>query len=233
MDWLEDIIGKKYNNFIFIGEAGSGKSEIAINLARYLKLQGDKPVHLFDMDMTKPLFRSRDIQNKVRDMGIELHFQRQFMDAPTLVGGVRHLFKDAGKYTVIDVGGDYIGARSIGGFAPLVNNADTIVYYVMNVFRPWSSDLKRIDRVLGEILGVSHIQLENVHLISNPNIGPETTVADALAGNYKLMKMVALYKQPDFVCVKAELAEAVKTKMKLPVMPVQLFLKYPWIIDNE
>ena len=40
----------KYNNFLFIGEAGSGKSEIAVNAARKLLTSGDKKVHFFDMD---------------------------------------------------------------------------------------------------------------------------------------------------------------------------------------
>lgn len=102
------------HNFVFIGEAGCGKSEIAINIALMLSANGEKPVHFYDLDMTKPLFRSRDQAKFLEDNGIHVHFEEQFMDAPTLAGGVNRLLRDESVYTILDVGGDYIGARSIG-----------------------------------------------------------------------------------------------------------------------
>ena len=53
----------------------------------------------------------------------------------TLVGGVNLLLKDESCYVVMDVGGDYIGARSIGGYAPKINKEGTLVYYVLNAYR--------------------------------------------------------------------------------------------------
>jgi len=221
-----------YNNFIFVGEAGGGKSEIAVNAAKQLKESGDKPVHFFDMDMTKPLFRSRDIREQLEDWGIRCHYEEQFMDAPTLVGGVKRLMRDVDCYVLMDVGGDYMGARSIGGFAPLINSNETITYYVVNSYRPWSADMVHIDQVLGAVLGVSHIQLEKVHLISNPNIGNETTVDEIIDGHSKLVKMLSPYKPLDFICVRQDLLEEVKAGISVPVMPLQLFIKYPWAIDE-
>ena len=50
---LTDFLRNGKKNFVFIGEAGSGKSEIAINFAiNFTKIQ-DRPVHFFDMDQTK------------------------------------------------------------------------------------------------------------------------------------------------------------------------------------
>ena len=54
-----DRLGPELNSVVFLGEAGCGKSEIAVNLALRLAA-GERPVHFFDLDMTKPLFRSRD-----------------------------------------------------------------------------------------------------------------------------------------------------------------------------
>jgi len=62
MQLIKDALSSKKTNFILIGEAGCGKSEISLNLAKYLAENSDKQVHLFDMDMTKPLFRSRDLR---------------------------------------------------------------------------------------------------------------------------------------------------------------------------
>ena len=113
---FEALSGKK--NYVFVGEAGSGKSEVAMTFARKLVERSPLPVHFFDLDMTKPLFRSRDAAARLEAEGVAVHFMEQFMDAPTLVGGVSPLLGDPGCLTVLDVGGDYIGARSIGGFAP-------------------------------------------------------------------------------------------------------------------
>ncbi len=219
-------------NFVFIGEAGSGKSEIAVNYAIHLRNTSGRPVHFFDMDMTKPLFRSRDLSSQLEALGIEVHYEEQFMDAPTLVGGVRRLLKDQDCYVVMDVGGDYIGARAIGSFAPELNKENCMICYVLNPYRPWSMDMEHIDQVLGAVLGTSHIHLDRLSLISNPNIGHDTSADDVVQGHKKLEAMVTPYKPISFACVKEDLYETVKTQMTLPVMPLQLYIHYPWNADT-
>lgn len=225
MDLLNQL-AKEKTNFIFIGEAGSGKSEIAINFTKYLSNLNKKECHLFDMDMTKPLFRSRDLNIEIEEMGIKFHYEEQFMDAPTLVGGVNRFLRDDNSYAVMDVGGDYIGARSIGGFAPQLNKENTVVYYVLNAYRPWSYSMENIDKTLGEILGVSHINLNQLRFISNPNLGQTTTVSDVIDGNQRMLEIVSSYVQFDFMCVKEELYEEVQKQVDTPVMPIKLYLTY-------
>ncbi|MGL5436242.1 MAG: hypothetical protein ACRDBO_12720 [Lachnospiraceae bacterium] len=232
MEFMDNIF-TTYKNFVFIGEAGSGKSEIAINYAISLQKWSGKRVHFFDMDMTKPLFRSRDFAAQLKAEGIEFHYEEQFMDAPTLVGGVRRLLKDPDCYVVMDIGGDYIGARAIGGFAPELNKENCMIYYVLNPYRPWSLDIEHIDQVLGAVLGTSHIHLDQLHLISNPNIGSDTGEQEVTEGHKRLEQMVAPYRPITFTCVKEELYEAVKEKLTLPVMPLHLYVTYPWNADQE
>ena len=74
-DKLKKLIGDNIN-FVFVGEAGSGKSEISINFAKWLVQLQDKPVHFFDMDMTKPLFRSRDVEMQMEALGIICHHEK-------------------------------------------------------------------------------------------------------------------------------------------------------------
>lgn len=215
-------------NFIFVGEAGSGKSEIAINFAKYLVDLNDKPVHFFDMDMTKPMFRSRDVKAEIEEMGIIFHHEEQFFDAPTVVGGVNLLLKDKNCYVVMDVGGNDIGARVIGGFAPKINQDNTVVYYVLNAYRPWSGNLDHIDGTLSSILKTSHIKLDKVHMISNPNNGVSTTVEEVLEGNLKMFEMIGSLINIDFTCVNDTLYEEVKARSDIPLMPIHLYLTYPW-----
>lgn len=226
---FNELIPTNKKNFVFLGEAGSGKSEIAINLAMDLARNSTKKVHFFDMDMTKPLFRSRDLSEEFKKNGIELHYEEQFMDAPTLVGGVSRILKDKDAIVIMDVGGDYIGARSMGGFAPLLNKEDTIVYYVLNAMRPWSYDIEHIDGTLGKILGVSHINLSQIKLIDNPNSGVTTTASEYLEGSRQMIETVTPYIPIEFSCVSEDLYDVVKKEAKLPVVPLHLYLTYQWM----
>ena len=228
MEELRPLIGD-HVNFIFVGEAGSGTSEIALNFACWLQQLGDKPVHFFDMDMTKPLFRSRDVKEQLEAAGVDFHYEVQFMDAPTVVGGVNRMLKDPDCYTVMDVGGDYIGARSVGGYAPQINKDMTIVYYVLNSYRPWSYDIDHIDETLGKILGVSHIQLGKLHMINNPNNGITTTAEEFIDGGHRMHEIVSPYIAIDFATAKEDIYEAVKDSQKVPVFPVHLYLTYEWL----
>ncbi|MBQ2697678.1 MAG: hypothetical protein IJF59_03290, partial [Clostridia bacterium] len=101
---ISDLLAKK-KNFVFIGEAGSGKSELAINIAQLMVEVADRPVHVFDMDQTKGLFRTRDVSEILEEKGIIVHSQKQLLDAPTLVPGVIETLTDPNAYTLMDIGG--------------------------------------------------------------------------------------------------------------------------------
>ena len=218
-----------WHNFVFLGEAGSGKSEIAISFARALAKTESRPVHFFDLDMTKPLFRSRDAGKELEQAGVVIHYQEQFMDAPTLVGGVTPMLRDEDALVVLDVGGDYIGARSIGGFAPQLNRPSTAVFYIINAYRPWSDTIEHIDGTLGKILGVSHVKLTQLFLVANPNNGAGTTLNEVIVGYHKTNVLVREYLPLSFVCVREELAEEAAKALSVPVFPLRLALTYPWL----
>lgn len=216
-------------NFVLLGEAGGGKSEVGVNLALTLAKYGEKPVHFFDMDMTKPLFRSRDVREKLEEGGVTFHCEQQFMDAPTQVGGVEICLRDPDSYVVMDVGGDYIGARAIGGYAALLNREDTIPYYVVNAYRPWSDTIEHIDETLGKILGMSHVELQKLRIVSNPNNGLTTTAEEFLSGHRRTKELLSPYIPVEFACVREELFDEVNGKAEEPVFPIRLMLTYPWL----
>ena len=214
-------------NFVFLGEAGCGKSELAVNLACRLAA-GGKQVHLFDLDMTKPLFRTRDLGDALERAGVTLHFEEQFMDAPTVSGGVMRLLREEDAYTVLDVGGDYIGARSIGGYATLLVRPDTAVYYPMNPYRPWSGTLEHLDRVLTEILSVSHLRFDTLLPAANPNLGEATTAEDVLEGIRRLEQLLEDRWSIRFVGAEERLFPQLEGRVAYPLFPVRRRIIYPW-----
>lgn len=220
MDALELL--KPYHNFVLLGEAGCGKSELAVNLAMALHATG-RAVHLFDLDMTKPLFRTRELAGELERQGVQLHFEQQFADAPTLVGGLRPCLMDGTCYTVLDVGGDDVGARSIGGFAPLLNKEDAAVLYLINPYRPWSDTAEHAGGILGRILAVTHLRPEKVQFVGNPYLGDGTTAEDVTEGLARLREMV---ERIAFVCVEESLRS--KIDVDVPVFPIRRHIEYPW-----
>lgn len=215
-------------NYVFVGEAGCGKSELAINLSHLLNASG-LDVHFFDLDQTKPLFRSRDLKNYIQESGINFHYEEQFYDAPTITGGIARQLTAENSRCVLDVGGNDIGSRVIGGFASLINQDNTTVYFVVNPFRPWSKSLDAINETLQSIMTSS--RLKEVRVICNPNLGYTTTVKEALDGIQRTVDMLADHLIIDFVSAQERIAQELQQQTAYPVYPMQLYLRYPWTQD--
>ena len=230
MKLIKDSLAEGKTNFVLIGEAGCGKSEIALNLARYLHEETGKDIHLFDMDMTKPLFRSRDLLGNAGLDGVIFHFQEQFYDAPTLVGGVKRLLDDPDSIVVMDVGGDDIGARSIGVFMANTDKNKLTVLYVLNYMRPFCRDIDHIDRFLAEILAVSHLSLADIHFVDNPNAGIGTKLEEVKEGAEKMNEIISDYRKIEMLCVREDLYKKLTGYFdEKKMMPIHLYLTYEWL----
>ena len=153
--------------------------------------------------------------------------EEAYRDKVTTVGPEVYLRRGDCR-CVLDVGGDYIGARSVGQYAPLFRLPSTAVYYILNPYRPWSDTLERIDLVLSDILTVTHLTLDDLHLIGNPNLGPGTTAREFAEGRRMLTETVSPYKPLDFYCAENSIAEEAAGLIPEPVMGLDLFILYPW-----
>lgn len=224
LDWLEEK-----RKLVFVGESGCGKSETAIHFALKLANNTNHPVHLFDMDQTKPLFRSRDRKHVLEEAGVICHGQSQMLDAPTMAGGIAGCLEDRNCYTVVDVGGNETGARLIGGLSGHFNKKDTVIGYIVNPYRPWSKSVQAIDRMMAEVISAARI--ENYKVIASPNLGLETNSFDFLEGCKALLQMVGQCVPVEFAVVKDSLYKEVRDKSPFPLIPIQLHMRYPW--DGE
>ena len=219
MAW-EDLL--RQNNIVFLGEAGCGKSELAVHLALELARQGQE-VHFFDLDQTKPLMRSRDAEGLLEKAGVTVHFQQQYADAPTQVGGLIPLLLDEKKAVILDVGGNDTGAKLIGGYAHLLKAAD--VWFVVNPYRPWSATTEHIDGTLSAILRAS--RLKTPRFLLNPNLGRDTTAEEYLAGLAQGLALLSPYVAVEAAAVPAALWEQVRTQTELPLIPITSRMSVP------
>ena len=129
----------------------------------------------------------------------------------------------------MDVGGDDVGARAVGGYAPALNREKTAVYYIVNAYRPWSCDIEHIDGTLSKILQVTHLQLPKLRFVANPNNGLFTTRQEYEAGLAKTREMLDPYCTMEFAAIYQPLHAGEEEPDDLPVLPLELHLRYPWL----
>ena len=166
---------------LFSGHYGSGKTNIAVNYAFYLKNKG-LPVVIADLDIVNPYFRTKDSEEQLKRSGIEvisLPYANTNVDLPSIPSSAYSLVEDRSKYGIIDVGGDDRGAYALGRFSDAIlneNNFDN--FYVVNFFRPLTTTPIEAKTVLDEIEVAGKIPFTGI--INNSNLGEETTLDDII-----------------------------------------------------
>ena len=87
------------DGIILVGDYGSGKTEVAVNLALALAREPDgRRVAIADLDLVNPYFRCREASEPLERAGIQVVMPRgghQFADLPILLPGVKGLLQDS------------------------------------------------------------------------------------------------------------------------------------------
>jgi hypothetical protein len=170
---------------VFVGHFGSGKSEIAVNVAFALRDQG-RDVVLGDLDVVKPYFRCRLVRHDLAAQGIELIVPEGanfYADLPIVVPQVRMAAEQAlagGRSLLLDVGGDDTGARVLGTLGASLPAGRTDVLFVVNANRPFAENEAAILSMLRDVETAARLPVTG--LIANTHLMDETTPADTLQG---------------------------------------------------
>jgi len=162
---------------ILLGHFGSGKSEIALNLAFLFRARGET-VSLVDLDLVKPYFRSRAVREELEESGIRLIVpgdDRFYADLPILVPEVKGALSRGSSTgrVIIDLGGDDTGARVMGSLITNIDLPRTEVLFVVNTRRPFAEDLPAITAMMREIESATHLSITG--LVANSHLMTEST----------------------------------------------------------
>ena len=168
------------------GHYGSGKTNIAVNLARRLKASNAN-VAIADIDIVNPYFRTKDSQAELEQAGIRLissPYAGSNVDLPALPDEVYSITDDKSVTAVVDVGGDDRGALALGRWRDaIIAEGDYEMLFVINRFRPLTANAADTIEVMHEIEVASGMPFTAV--VNNSNLGEETTVRDVLeSGDY-------------------------------------------------
>lgn len=175
---------------VLIGNYGSGKTEIAINLAVQSASAG-KNILVIDLDKVNDYFRMSDRVDVLRENKVNLvspTFAGQGVTPSNMSAAVASAFAGDWDLCVFDVGGDSAGAMSLGryhqDFAAL-DPAQLEVYDIVNVFRPMSESPEKILKLKEEMEGFARLKVTG--FVNNSNL-LNFASADDIRQGYDVLK---------------------------------------------
>ena len=161
---------------ILCGHYGSGKTNVAVNIATELKKTRDT-VTVADLDIVNPYFRTKDSAAYFEEQGIRLicsAYANSNVDIPALPQEMYALTDDRSMHAVLDIGGDDRGALVLGRLAPkILAEGDYEMLMVINCYRPLTRTPEEALEVMREIEAACSLKFTDI--INNSNLGCETT----------------------------------------------------------
>lgn len=166
---------------LLCGHYGSGKTNVALNMAYEIKESYDN-VAIADLDIVNPYFRTKDSARELEAKGIRLivsEFAGTNVDIPAMPAEMYSITADKSMKAVIDVGGDDRGALALGRISPqIVEENDYEMLLVINKFRPLTPDAESTVEVMREIEVAGKIKFTGI--VNNSNLGELTEAQDVL-----------------------------------------------------
>lgn len=180
---------KKY--IVVIGNFGSGKTELSLNLAFEEAAKGSS-VTLVDLDIINPYFRSTERKAELEAAGIKLFSPTYAMlgvEIPSLPAEIYSVFSNDSDVVIFDVGGDAAGAIALGQYKRFFKDIENIeVLYVINARRPFSCELDLNLDMIQKVTEAGRISISA--LVNNTNLSQETALAELIDG-YDMVKRVS------------------------------------------
>ena len=226
--WSPDETGKRV--YILGGERGTGKSELALNLALRFKEKYKIRIDLLDLDSQKAAFRSRDFQTGLKQIGINfLVTAVSSLDipviSPEISGVLRENKTENSPLAVIDLAGEPEGARILGAYQDFLGKAYEF-WLVFNASRPFAQDFKQLLRWSKEIEAA--VRLPFTGLVNNSHLMGKTNKIDLIESAEKARQLAQALKIPlVFHAVSEEMLEK-GVELSEPVFPLKLLVKPPW-----
>lgn len=200
---------------LLCGHYGSGKTNVAVNLAISLKERYNNMV-VADLDIVNPYFRTKDSIEDFTARGIELicsEYANTNVDIPALPADIYRLTADKNIHAVIDVGGDDRGAYALGRLVPEIkaeNNFDILM--VINGYRPLTPDAASTVEIMREIENACGLKFTGI--VNNSNIGEETAEQDVIKSMDYAEKVSQLCNLPIVMTtVKSDLYDDLRDKI--------------------
>jgi len=213
-------------NITFLtGYYGSGKSELAVNLAIKEKVD-----YVVDLDIINPYFRTREQESLLKEYGIETISSdldyKIHIDMPYISKRIFIPFNNKGKKAIYDLGGNDQGAKLLRQFDNY-HEADIDLYLVVNVYRDESSSVEKIIQLINKIEGMSSFKITG--LINNSNLLRETTIEDIFYGEKIIKEVSKIKKLPIIYTAIWENINADNLVFQGETLKLKLYFRKNWL----
>ncbi len=215
---------------LFTGTYGSGKSETAVSYSHHL-LDLGYSVKILDLDVVNPYFRCREAAAELEKRGATVVAPKGaqfFADLPIILPEIRGSLGDDLMAVVGDVGGDDVGARVLGSLADVLDPESTLLLFVINGNRPFTSTAQGCIKILDEVQSASRLSVGG--LVSNTHLMEETT-PELIYQGYELTCEVSRRTgiPVRLVTVETRMAGLVDANLfDCPLLPLRRSLLPPW-----
>jgi hypothetical protein len=220
---------------VIVGNYGSGKTEVSINLAVNRK-QAGLSVGIADLDLVNPYFRTREARTTLTDFGIQVILPPEpylHADLPVLSPTIAGMIRDSGEVMILDVGGNDVGSTVLAALADAFRGKKVHMLQVVNPLRPQTNTVSGCLRLRDEIETAAHLTITG--LVGNANLIDETSVQDIYRG-YEFVQSVARESGLPlaFITVSQELLPQIDMKrFDCAVLPIARQLVPPWMKVSE
>ena len=215
---------------IIVGNYGSGKTEVAINMAVVRHAEGVR-VRIADLDLVNPYFRTREVRHQLQQLGIDVVIPPEkylHADLPILSPKVAAMIKQPSPLTILDVGGDHVGANVLAAVADAFGNRPPQMLQVVNPFRPFTETVAGCMQIRREIEGAAKLGMTGI--VGNANLIDETDVAHIYEGYAFVQRFSKESGLPvSFITADADLIPDLDSaRLDCPVLPIRRQLMPPW-----
>ncbi len=215
---------------VIVGNYGSGKTEVSINLAADRKKAG-LDVCIADLDLINPYFRTREGIGPLSKLGIDVIVPpKQYLqaDLPILSPVVGGIIRNPRQFTIIDAGGDDAGAMVLASLAEGFQGKKVNMLQVINPFRPFTETVQGCLKMRSRIEKASKMNINGI--IGNANLIDDTTIEDIYQG-YDFVRSLSKESGLSVRCitVAAELMPEIETsRFSCPLLQIERQLVPPW-----
>ena len=215
---------------VIVGNYGSGKTEVAINLAVHHKRAG-MSVRIADLDLVNPYFRTREARKQLSDVDIEVILPpEEFLvaDLPILTPLIAGMIRNPGELDLIDAGGDPVGARVLSTLADAFEHRPYQMLQVVNPMRPKTDTVEGCLALRREIELAARLSVTG--WIGNAHLIDDTRPDDIIRG-YEFVRKLSGESGLPVTCVTAAadlLPQIPSSRFACPVLPIDRQLVPPW-----
>lgn len=214
---------------IITGHYGSGKTEFSVNYSIKC-LEYYSKIILADLDIVNPYFRSREKADFLNKLGIRVigsSMMNSSMEIPALTADINGAIDDISSKTIMDIGGDPVGARVLARYSNQISVQGYDMFIVVNANRPETQTLEAVKKYINNIEISSKLKVSG--LINNTHLLKSTSIDDFYKGHTLCQEVTKDTGIPTVYEVAVRSIAEQINDLDIKIFPIDLYMREDWM----